>query len=191
MRLAALCLLAIGLLAVTGCGDDAPSSNITPDPPGDPTRLDGAITFSDSWSGEWSVTATFRDCASGDIVVVEDLVGMLCEGDSLATGISGLFSGCVGLITDERLETDCEYTFDPGYCTVLVRFSMTIDRDGDTFAGTGVWSVQTSTNCGDDYPVGCEAIDITGTRVGPPQCPSPAPRLPAMLSARPGALPGP
>jgi len=188
MKRIALLMSIAALLFAPGCGDDAPSTE-TPPPPGGPTRFDGPITFTDSWSGEWSVTATFRDCTTGHVVVVEDLVGMLCEGDSLATGVSGLFSGCTGQISNERLEADCEYTFDTGLCTVLVRFTLTIDRDTDTLTGTGVWSAQTSTACA-TYPVGCEEIEITGTRIGAPLCNSPAPRLPALLSARPGALPG-
>jgi hypothetical protein len=187
MRRFALLLLVAGLFFVPGCGDDAPSTE-TPPPPGGPTRFDGPITFTDSWSGEWSVTATFRDCTTGHVVVIEDLVGMLCEGDSLATGVSGLFSGCTGQITNEQLEATCEYTFDTGLCTVLVRFSMTIDRDTDTLAGTGVWSAQTSTDCA-GYPVGCEEIEISGIRIGAVRCDSPAPRLPAMLGARAGAVP--
>lgn len=182
MRFTLLVLVTV-LFFASGCGDNAPTTE-TPPTAGGPTRFDGPITFADSWGGEWSVTATFRDCTSGDVIVVEDLVGMLCAGDSLATGISGVFSGCTGQIDDNQLEASCEYTFDTGLCTVLVRFSMTIDRDGDTISGTGGWSVQTSVDCA-DYPLGCEEIVISGTRIGAPQCPSPAPRLTTMLSARP------
>lgn len=171
------------VLLSTACGDDAPPPNAQP-PVGGAGTIDGPITFTEAWSGEWSVTVTFRDCETGQVVVVEDLVGMLCEGDSLATGISGLFSGCNGVMGDSRLEVDCEYTFDPGNCTVLVRFAMTIDRDGDAISGTGVWSTQTSTGCS-EYPVGCEQIEISGTRTGAADCATPGPRLPAMLCARP------
>lgn len=175
--------LAVLLFIAVACSEDTPTTNV--EPPGGGTRqIDGAITFTDAWSGEWSVTATFRDCETGHIVVVEDLQGLLCEGDSLATGISGLFSGCTGTIGEARLEVDCDYTFDPGDCTVLVRFAMAIDLDGDAISGSGVWSTQTSTACS-EYPVGCEEIEISGTRIGPAACSTPGPRLPAMLLARP------
>jgi len=185
MKLATLCLLTVGFLFAMGCGDDPPTGD-TPgvDPPG---RLDGVVTFTNSWSGEWSVTATFRDCTSGDIIVVEDLLGMLCAGDSLATGISGLFTRCEGEITNERLGVTCEYTFDTGDCFVRASLSMAIELDGDAITGTAVWSAQTSTDCGDAYPLGCEEVEISGVRIGPPQCGTGTTRLPTMLMARPRA----
>ena len=56
---------------MSSCSDDTvPATDANPRP----TPIDGGIVFLDSWRGEWNATLTFRDCNSGHIVTVEDVV---------------------------------------------------------------------------------------------------------------------
>lgn len=162
------CLSAITILTLAltlACGESVPPASSPPHTGN--TLIDGEILLTDGWAGEWNVLFTFRDCNTGNIVVVEDVVDIICPGDTLQLDFTGLLSSCEGIVSDSRLDTNCEYEFVVGGCTVRVSFALDLERSGAGITGSGIWSTSISGLCNGIFGLGCEQIEITGTRLDP------------------------
>jgi hypothetical protein len=155
--------LAFALVFSPACDESGPPT--TTRSGGDITLIDGEIRLSDGWAGEWNVLLTFRDCNTGDIVVVEDIVDVICPGDTLHLDFSGLLSQCEGIVSDSRLDISCEYEFTVGGCIVRVSFALDLERSGEGLTGSGIWSTSISGFCNGIFGLGCEQIEVTGTRL--------------------------
>lgn len=166
----ALLVIAASFAALS-CSDKS-SPAVDEDPR--PTPINGSIVFPASWRGEWNTVIEFRDCNTGHLLVVEDVVDVICGADTLNLDLSAIFDDCEGLIDDGRLDAACEYAFSAGACSVTVSFLVNIERDGDMLTGTGVWTAEASAGCTLEYPSGCEQIEITATRLdaAPAECES-------------------
>lgn len=149
--------------AVWSCGDD--SAPVGDDGGGHSAVIDGNVVFPASWSGTWQTVLTFIDCTSDDVVAIEDVVDTICESDTLEFGLSGVLDGCDGFIDEDRIEAGCSYTYGVSDCAAMVSFILHLERDGDTVAGSGVWTVETTGACPLEYPQGCERVTITATRI--------------------------
>jgi len=150
------------LVLTLACGESEPPASSPPHTGN--MLIDGEILLTDGWAGEWNVLFTFRDCNTGNIVVVEDVVDVICPGDTLQLDFTGLLSSCEGIISDSRLDTNCEYEFVVGGCTVRVSFALDLERTGDGITGSGIWSTSISGLCNGIFGLGCEQIEVTGAR---------------------------
>ena len=156
-------LFALALVFALACDEGEPPT--TTQAGGDVALIDGEIHVTDGWAGEWNILLTFRDCNTGDIVVVEDIVDVICPGDTLHLDFSGLLSQCEGVVSDSRLDTSCEYEFTVGGCIVRVSFALDLERSGEGITGSGIWSTSISGFCNGIFGLGCEQIEVTGTRL--------------------------
>jgi hypothetical protein len=164
-HLPAIVVLLAAALVATSCSDES-SSGIENKPR--PTPIDGAIVFSPEWRGEWNTVIEFRECGTGDLVAIEDVVDVICGEDTLQLDISPILGDCDGLIDGERLDVACSYGYGvDANCGVTMEFFLNLDVDGDVVTGTGVWTVQALGDCSVDYPGGCEQIVVTATRLDP------------------------
>ena len=155
--------LAVPALFVLACGDDASS-------PGTgggttPTSIEGAVLIPEGWAGTWHLRVTFRDCVRERVTVVEDVVDVICEGDTLAIKGSGIFGDCDGIVSAEQLAFSCVYPFTDGTCDTRVSFAIELHLDGDEMTGEGIWSTAVGPECGLLQIDGCERIDVEGTRL--------------------------
>jgi hypothetical protein len=152
--------------------------------------IEGNIYFTGAWGGEWNVLLTFRDCNSEDVIVVEDIVDVICPSDTLRLDFTRLLDECEGVVDDSRMSASCEYAYTVSGCTIRVSFAITIEREGDLVAGNGIWSTATSGNCNGIYSLGCETIEVAGSRTGPvpASCDTLSSGFLSRLSARPASL---
>lgn len=185
-RLAVAIVLTFFVTGLPGCGDDTPPPSAGPVDKAKPTRYEGRVFFTDSWAGEWNIVITFRDCNTDQITMVEDVVGLVCPGDTLQFSFTNLFSDCDGQITNNQLDAACDYFYLHGECGVRVTFAMNLEREDGMVSGGGVWAATTSVPCADTQGTGCETMEITGVRLSP-DCEGPR-RLTEMLTFRPAAL---
>jgi hypothetical protein len=152
-----LLLLPLPLAVVTtGCGDDDPSKQ----------QLDGALAVPPGWSGEWSLTITFRDPDTGSPVEVEVIEDCLADGQSLVQPLVPMFGDCTGTVDGNHLTVSCASTEEGGPCRVDATFDLDVTLDGDTMQGLGAWSATITGDCG-DFVSGGEEIEVTGLRTGP------------------------
>jgi hypothetical protein len=157
---AAAALVAVSMW-MSACGSDTPVESRTTSP----LEFSGGVLVTDAWVGEWNIVSTFTECEGGATTMVEDVIDVVCSGDTLRLAGSRLFAYCGGTATDSHVDVDCDYHFDDGACNVRVVLKFTLDRNGEALTGSGVWSTSVSAGCSDLYPVGCEHISITGTRL--------------------------
>jgi hypothetical protein len=160
-------------MLIVSCGSDDGSNTEIGD---NPTPVAGNIVFTSAWKGEWQMTIVFEDCADGDTLNIDNIVDVICAGDTLDLQLTDLAEDCSGTMTDTRLMVNCTYQFTDGGCTVDVVLTLEIERQGDTLVGSGQWSA-TATGLCPTYIDGCEDLVISGTRLqkNPAECNSPQP----------------
>lgn len=157
----------LSVVALTSCDSDTSPPKETK-----PTPIDGAVVMTDAWAGTWDVVLTITDCATGDVVVIEDVVDTVCEGDTLSLGISDVLDYCDGTMDANAISASCSYEFDDGLCAVVVDMDVSLALDGETITGSGQWSVAPAPECPARYASGCEDVEISATRLdaGPTEC---------------------
>ena len=168
-----IALLLWATMVIAACGGDGGTGTETGD---NPAPVAGNIVFTNAWKGEWSMTIVFQDCADGNTLNIDEIVDVICDGDTLDLQLTALAEDCSGTMTDTRLMVDCTYQFTDAGCTVDVALTLDIERQGDNLVGSGQWSATTTGLC-PTYIEGCEDLVISGTRIqtNPAECNSPQP----------------
>jgi hypothetical protein len=158
VRRSAVLSIAVALACLIGCDGSSP------DPPV-PVPFDGPLSAPTDWSGTWQLTITFRDCASHEVLAIEEYEELLCPGEVLGSGIAPLLDDCEGEVVGDSLTAHCALAFSTSTCDVSLTFDLDAVRDGDTLTGTGHWGGEFTGTC-EDFPFQpCQTVEITGTRI--------------------------
>ncbi len=128
-----------------------------------------------NWAGRWKITTIYRDAATDEINHVSEVTSDICASDPVglalleqAAGNTGVASepSCTGQTTASGLQFSCSTKANATACTLAASSDMTLSLDGNQLGGSGQWQI--TETCG--LPVGSkgQTLNLTGTRLGPP-----------------------
>lgn len=125
----------------------------------------GGFAMPDDWGGTWQVTLTARDCASEEIVAVDEYEDLVCPGEALADGLIRLFDDCPAVVAGDAIMADCQRGVIVDGC--IVRFVLDLDvlRTGETLAGEAQWFGELEGICDLFGSAPCEVVAIEGQRI--------------------------
>jgi hypothetical protein len=125
----------------------------------------GVLIIPNGWEGEWEIEFTFKDCASGNVTLVDQITDSLCPGDTITMAISAILDSCISQVIGDSLDLSANYGFINDACSISVSFDLGARRNEGSIVGSGQWSVTVSGTCIDFYSDGCETIEMIGTRL--------------------------
>ena len=122
-----------------------------------------------AWAGVWEVTDVERDCETLELVETTTGNDTLCAGDLIDLTDDGTFEiDCNGTVTDTHVDIECTGSSEEAGCTGTFSLDLEADRDGETFSGTSITSLEfTGEGCGPFVFGFCQRIETTATRIGP------------------------
>jgi hypothetical protein len=146
--------------------------------------------FPSEWAGVWDITITERECGSSTITDMYTDTDTICTGEIFTEGEEEGVT-CDGTITSTTINVTCGGSVSEGGCTITLGSSVNVTRSGETFSGTGQWSVTYTGTCGPFLEDECVDEVYSGARTSgePPACAT-VPVLPTtwgVLKARYGA----
>lgn len=125
----------------------------------------GPLALPDDWSGTWQVTITARNCATGEIVAVDEYEDLVCPGEIPGERLLPVFEECDADASETRLYASCARETVIGGCLARSRLSLDLHRQSELLSGQGYWFGVLEAAC-DVIPfTTCERFEIAGLRV--------------------------
>ncbi len=130
------------------------------------TVQDRMRTVPEAWRGIWEVTVAYRDHETGALVTTDVITAEICPGEPIIPSQLNAFVRCLDEVADNEIGTSCRnrqrMIRDRG-CDVFGAAELTSQRDGDSWSGTGSWSVSFVGQCNRSNLA--EDLVVTGTRI--------------------------
>ena len=123
-------------------------------------------TIPEAWRGTWKVTVDYRDHETGALIATDVITAEICPGEVLIPAQLDALFRCSSEVADSQIGFSCQPVprsiRNPG-CNGFVETSLDSQREGDTWSGTGSWSVNFVGKC-DQSSFGQDVV-VSGTRV--------------------------
>ena len=123
-------------------------------------------TIPEAWRGTWEVTVAYRNHETGDLVVTNVITDEICPGEPIIPPQLQAFARCSNQVAANEIGVSCQnrqrMIRDTG-CDTFGAAELTSQRDGDSWSGTGSWSVSHVGNC--TGTTKAEDFVVSGTRI--------------------------
>lgn len=123
-------------------------------------------TIPEAWRGIWEVTVAYRDHETGALIATDVSTAEICPGEPIIPPQLGGLVRCSNEVNEGQIGVSCQRlqrAIRSVGCNAFVEISLDSQREGDTWSGTGSWSVNFVGKC-DQTNFG-EDIVVSGTRV--------------------------
>jgi hypothetical protein len=118
----------------------------------------------ESWRGTWKVTVAYRDHETGALVSTDITTDEICPGDLIVPDLKIDSLKCWENAGDNHIEVRCGAKQSPSQgCNVFVNTVLESTRTGNTWSGTGSWTVKGVGNC--EHISFGEDFVVSGTRL--------------------------
>jgi hypothetical protein len=127
-----------------------------------------------SWGGQWQITMTYRDAASGNLVETDQITNYIRSGEPFGlTGATNLGNpgDCTGSVSGTHLSILCGGQGVLYTCVLANSVQISADLTGDAITGSGSEAVTLSGTCGGFHSF-TKNIQITGKRISQDQNPN-------------------
>lgn len=129
----------------------------------------------DTWAGQWQLSITYRDPATGDTVNVTEITDVICPGDPLGLALLWqMFDAlpdvtpnrCSSMSAQNRIEVVCAVQGSVDTCTFDGGMQFGMDLGDDALSGSGDWTLS-ATGC-DPPPLSeGQTFILSGVRLSP------------------------
>lgn len=130
------------------------------------TVQDRNPTIPEAWRGIWEVTVAYRDHETGALVTTDAITAEICPGEPIIPPQLNAFVRCSNEAADNEIGISCRdrqrKIWDTG-CDVFVAAELISQRNGDSWRGTGSWSVTSVGQCSQSSHA--EDLVVSGTRI--------------------------
>ena len=150
-------LLVIVIAGVVVLGAGVPKSH---------TVRDRIQSVPEAWRGTWEVTVAYRDRDTGALVATDVTTAEICPGEPIIPPQLRAQVLCSDQIADSDIGVSCRNRQmgirDRG-CDFSAAAELATQRNGESWSGTGSWSVNFVGNC--SQTTQAEDFVVSGTRI--------------------------
>ena len=123
------------------------------------------LLLPDPWAGEWQMTITSRNAATGSVTSTRNVTAFLRSGEPFGMAvIVAKLASCTGTVTDTDLDVLCTAQGTAGTCTASGGVQVTLTRTGEAISGVGASTLTATGDCG-RLTSSAETIEISGQRL--------------------------
>jgi len=124
------------------------------------------------WQGTWAISTLYLDPQTAARRAIETGTVELCAGDPLGLSLVPASASCLGQADDAAASFTCTSSTTILGCTVELDVDFALDRNGDTFSGTGGFSLGGPASCPGVLDPDDEDVQILATRttLAAPSC---------------------
>ena len=123
-------------------------------------------TIPETWRGTWEVTVAYRDRDTGALVATDVTTAEICPGEPIMPPQLRAQVLCSDQIADSDISVSCrnrQRGIREGGCDFSAAAELATQRNGDSWSGTGNWSVNFVGNC--SQTTQAEDFVVSGTRI--------------------------